>query len=99
MKNHPEGFVCLVQVEERFWGFCLFVLYAVVVLDPVEIGGNGFRSGEAVHRRNIMGDDGGETAGLFQGLRGSDGNGDHEGQSHRTGARFWICHFCGSGCG
>ncbi len=97
--EESSGGICVLGSVRRTWGVLLFVLYAVVVLDPVEIGGNGFRSREAVHRWNIMGDDGGETAGLFQSLRGSDGNGDHEGQSDRTGARFWICHFCGSGCG
>jgi RNA-binding protein Musashi len=37
LKNHPEGFVSLVPLEEL--GVLLFVLHTVVVLHPVEIAG------------------------------------------------------------
>ncbi len=95
MVEESSGGICVFGSVRRTRCFALCFAHSGGFTSSRD-SGNGFRSGEAVHRRNIMGDDGGETAGLFQSLRGSDGNGDHEGQSDRTGARFWICHFCGS---
>jgi hypothetical protein len=40
MVEESSGGVCVLgSVRRTFLGFCLFVLYVVVVLDPVEIGG------------------------------------------------------------